>query len=109
MKKIYLIVLALLSFSCVASNSNNENLYGSYVYKSGDAQYEEFALMPDHEFRSWLHHRPASKGTWSLKDNAIHIKDSLGEIKMKVIKVDKKEAVFRFDDTKTPAVFEKVE
>lgn len=109
MKRIYLIVLALLSFACYASSNSDENLYGAYRYISGETLYEEFALMPDYEFRSWLHQRPGSRGTWALKDNIVHIKDGLGEIKMKVIKVGKKEAVFMFDDMKASATFERVE
>ncbi|MGH1542048.1 MAG: hypothetical protein ACRBHB_16595 [Arenicella sp.] len=111
MKRIYLIVLALLSFACSASNDSDESLYGAYRYISGETLYEEFELSSDHVFSSWLHQRPGTSGTWSLKNQVLYIKeDGLdNEIQAKVIKLDGKEAVFRFDDTKTSATFERVE
>ena len=115
MKIIYLTLLAVLSSACMGSNTySHEDFYGAYGHISGDSDYEEFALLPDGEFRSWRHHRPRRYGTWSLRDEVIYIKHEglegqYYEIKMKVIKLTETEAVFMFDYSKTPAVFDKSE
>jgi len=109
MKAIYILLFTLLFFSCTGSNNNDKVFYGSYIYKSGDTSYEVFELNADHTFNSWLHHKPASSGTWLLKDNTIHIKEDgfEQETKIKPIKIDDTEVVFKFDGMNKPATFDK--
>ena len=115
MKIIYLTLLAVLSSACMGSNTySHEDFYGTYGHISGDSDYEKFALLSDGEFLSWHHHRPAMDGTWSLINGVIYIKHeglrgTYYEIQMQVIKLTETEAVFMFDYSKTPAVFDKSE
>jgi len=106
MKLIIAALGVLLSFSCASEPLSKKEIYGYYIYKSGNTLYEEFALNEDDSFQSWLHQRPASTGMWSFKGETIDIKDAhFGKVQFYIIDLNEKTATLLFVKDQEQAVF----
>ncbi|MFZ5844609.1 MAG: lipocalin family protein [Pseudomonadota bacterium] len=65
---------------------NARNIAGSYTYTGGDIGYEDFELVADGSFTSWLHQRPETVGVWSLEGNVITVREQTGAVQMMTVK-----------------------
>ncbi|MGH1439092.1 MAG: hypothetical protein ACRBBR_03180 [Cellvibrionaceae bacterium] len=106
MKYTLILLSVLMSFSCNSDQIDEKDLYGYYIYKSGDTLYEEFAFNEDATFQSWLRQKPASTGTWLFKDKTIDIEDAhFGKVQLKIIELNEKAATLLFLENQEQAVF----
>lgn len=59
----------------------------------------EFAIEDGERiFRSWLHHRPASRGTWSVEGSTVTVTSADMKFEYRIVRVNRKELVLRQDD-----------
>src|SRR5688572_24967809 len=59
----------------------------------------EFAIEDGERiFRSWLHHRPALRGTWSVEGSTLIVNSGGGSSEYRIVRVNRKELVLRQDD-----------
>ena len=72
--------------------SNRENVAGIWSRVGEDGFFEEFSADPDSAFESWLHHRPETSGTWTLKGCDLVISSNIGmSVEWKLIDLTKSE------------------
>ena len=69
----------------------------------------EFAIEDGHRvFRSWLHHRPSLRGTWSTDGSTLTVTVGGGDFEYEIVRVNKKVLVLRADDDKESAHYTRI-
>jgi hypothetical protein len=83
-----LLCLSALLIGAEPSNAkdqgiNEKVLLGAWYFKSGDGAFEILSIEIEdgqHNFYSWLHDRPDSKGTWTLVGSTITFNTDSGDV-----------------------------
>ena len=111
MKLLLSLMFVICSSVSGACEFDAKSIYGGFIYEKGDTVFEDFELNEDGTFNSWLHSRPASSGTWSIKNCMIIIVEGSESYRteMKVVRLSSKKLVARFNDLTVNAQFKRAE
>ncbi len=99
-KLVIFLCLFFISLSVMAKTRLEARLSGDWCASSSSAFYEEFTLEIEgdkHNFRSYLHGRPAEFGDWRIEKKQLVISTFNTDNKYKIVKLTSKKLVLKND------------
>ena len=105
--------MILLLLAALTLTPTEKSLVGSWECRSGpciDPEIEFAVEDGKRVFRSWLHHRPGTFGTWSVEGKTVTIVCCGGNdaTEYRIVKVTKRELVLRPDDADGNARYRRI-
>ena len=100
MQKLCIFLCLFVSISAEAGTRLETRLLGDWCASSNTAFYEEFTLEVEdgtHNFRSYLHHRPAEFGDWRIENKQLVITTFNTDNKYKIVRLTRNSLVLKND------------
>lgn len=104
-----ILFIALCTTSCTADEVVSlDELYGEYSYIEGYDYFLEFMLEEGGAFTTFIHENPGVSGRWHIEgSNLILDVNPEKRIKLKIVELNKSQAVFHFSGAPTSTVYER--